>query len=86
MLLTDAKDNLHELFSEGKEIATYRTADEAVRKIRYYLTHDDRRRAIAKAGQRRTLKDHTYEQRMREFLGIIRTMPLRDSQVRRRGR
>jgi hypothetical protein len=86
MLLTDAKDNLQEYFRVGREVVTYRDADDAVRKINYFLTHEGERKKIAKAGQRRTLKDHTYEQRMREFLGIIRTMPLRDSQVRRRGR
>ena len=42
-----------------------------VEKIRYYLAHEEERSAIAHAGQERTLKDHTYLQRMKELEQII---------------
>ena len=35
------------------------------------LEHDDERQEIAAAGQRRTLAEHTYEQRMRELVEIL---------------
>ncbi len=60
MLLTDAKSNLAELFTPGEEVVTYVDAEDLVEKARYYLEHDDERRAIAAAGQSRTLREHTY--------------------------
>jgi len=71
MLLTDMKDNLHELFEVDKEVVAYRNADECVEKIRYYLEHEDERKAIARAGQERTLREHTYRHRMQEMVQII---------------
>ena len=71
MLITDHKDNLHELFEVGKEVETYRTKEELLEKINYYLTHEEEREKIAQAGQQRTLKDHTYEIRMKELAVIL---------------
>jgi len=70
LLLTDAKRNLGELFADG-EVVAYRDEDELVDAIDYYLVHEDERRAIAEAGQRRTLTDHTYAVRMQELAGIL---------------
>jgi spore maturation protein CgeB len=63
-LLTDWKPNLTELFEPDVEVAVYRTPAECVDKAHYLLEHDAERRAIAAAGQRRTLRDHTYERRI----------------------
>jgi SAM-dependent methyltransferase len=70
-LVTDMKDNLRELFELDKEIVAYRSAEECVELIKYYLNHEDERAAIAKAGQQRTLKEHTYYHRMQELVGIV---------------
>ena len=70
MLLTDWKANLQDMFDVGKEVAAYRTTEECAEMIRYYLAHDEVRSAIAKAGQRRTLRDHTYRSRMQEFVEL----------------
>lgn len=71
LLITDWKVNLHEMFEAGKEVVAYRSAEECVELIRYYLEHGDEREAIARAGQRRTLREHTYYQRMQELADII---------------
>jgi len=52
-----------ELFVPGKEVETWRTPAELVDKVRYYLTHDSERRAIAEAGRRRAMADHTWQNR-----------------------
>ena len=70
-LLTDAKRNLGELFEPGVEVETYGDADELVEKARYYLDHEEVRAAIAEAGQRRTLRDHTYARRMEELVALL---------------
>lgn len=72
MLLTDAKTNLGELFDVGREVVAYRNADEACEQIRYYADHPREREAIAAAGQRRTLREHTYRHRMEELAAILR--------------
>jgi hypothetical protein len=71
MLITDHKDNIAELFEIGKEIETYKTKEELAEKINYYLAHDNEREKIARAGQQRTLKDHTYEIRIKELISIL---------------
>jgi hypothetical protein len=71
MLLTDRKTNLGELFKVGKEIEDYGSKEELVEKINYYLKYDKKRKDIATAGQKRTLRDHTYKKRMTELIRIL---------------
>ncbi len=72
MLLTDRKDNLHELFDIGKEVLAYSSKEEAVDLVRYYLEHPFEAEEISKAGQARTLRDHTYSNRMQELVPILK--------------
>ena len=72
LLITDWKKNLHEMFEAGKEVVTYRTPEECIELLSYYLNHDEERESIARAGQQRTLRDHTYYQRMGELVEIVR--------------
>jgi hypothetical protein len=72
LLITDWKENLPELFDLGKEVVAYRDPDECLELIRYYLEHEDERQEIARAGQQRTLRDHTYCHRMQELVDIVR--------------
>lgn len=73
-LITDWKQNLPELFEPDKEVLTYRSAEELIEKVRYILEHEDERRAIADAGQRRTLREHTFENRAARIDEIIRSV------------
>lgn len=71
LLITDEKNNLHELFTPGKEIITYKNANDLIDKIKYYLRHEKIRTEIAQAGQKRTLRDHNYLTRMKELVIIL---------------
>jgi spore maturation protein CgeB len=71
LLITDNKDNLGELFEVGKEVVSYSTPEEASELICYYLNHPDEAAAIARAGQERTLKEHTYENRIKELIPVL---------------
>ncbi|HEY6802741.1 MAG TPA: glycosyltransferase [Pyrinomonadaceae bacterium] len=71
-LLTDWKANLATLFKPDSEVVTFRDTDECVEKIKYLLEHDDERRAIATAGQARTLRDHTFEDRAQQIDATIK--------------
>jgi spore maturation protein CgeB len=71
LMLTDWKQNLHEMFEPGAEVATYRSADECIQQIDHLLSHDSERCRIAEAGQARTLRDHTYHSRMAELVALV---------------
>lgn len=71
-LLTDWKKNLADLFEPDTEVLTYRSAAECAEKVTYILEHETERRRIAEAGQLRTLREHTFENRTIEIDKIIR--------------
>jgi hypothetical protein len=71
LLLTEAAPNLSQLFELGREIVAYDSADDLIEKVRHYLGHDAERQAIAAAGQRRTLADHTYQRRLARLVEIL---------------
>jgi spore maturation protein CgeB len=71
LLVTDWKQNLHEMFEPGKEVVAYRSAEECADLIKYYLEHEDERKRIAAAGQQRTLREHTYYHRMQELVAVV---------------
>jgi spore maturation protein CgeB len=70
-LLTDHKKNINDFFEPGKEVVTYRSSDECVEKVNWLLSHPNELKQISIAGQKRTLKDHTFERRAEELNEII---------------
>ena len=72
LLVTEAAPNLPQLFAPGQEVVAYEDADDLVRRIRHLLADEDERARIARAGQRRTLAEHTYARRMVELDAILR--------------
>ena len=71
--LTDFRKDLISLYNIGEEVVVYENMEDLANKIIYYLKNDAERERIAIAGTARTLKDHTYQSRMKyviEKLGI----------------
>jgi len=71
LLVTDWKKNLDRIFEPGREVVPYHDADEAIELIKYYLDHPDEQKQIAAGGQQRTLREHTYSERMKELSSIL---------------
>jgi spore maturation protein CgeB len=71
MLLTDGGRNLPELFEPGREVVAYDGENGLAERLAHLAEHDDERQSIAAAGQRRTLRLHTYEQRMAQLAAIL---------------
>jgi len=71
-LLTDHKKNIHNFFEPDKEVVTYKSSDECIEKYNWLINHPTEREEIAKAGQKRTLKDHSIESRVNLLHDIIR--------------
>jgi len=72
MIITDKKKNLGDLFKVGQEVIEYSDSKDLIKQIKYYLTHESEREIIAKAGQKKTLKDHNYLIRMSELVKLIK--------------
>lgn len=83
-LLTDRKDNLADLFEPDREVAVYSSAAECAERARYLIEHEAERQAIARAGQQRTLREHTYQHRMQELSDLLDRYLRRGEQRARR--
>jgi len=60
------------LYREGVEAEFFSDERELVEKCRYYLTHEEERKAIASAGQRRARRDdYSLTRRLRDALAIV---------------
>lgn len=66
--LTDMRPDLPNHYVPGQEIAIYESPEDLIGKIEYYLAREDERHAIARAGLKRTLKDHSYVHRLDQLL------------------
>lgn len=70
-LLTEYANRLEDYYEIGKEIDCFYSIPDLIKKIKYYLTNEEKLKAIAKAGYERTLREHTYEKRFNEIFKII---------------
>jgi len=70
-LLTDWKANLKEMFELDREVAVYRSHEECLEKARWLLNHPSERNALARAGQVRVLREHTFAHRAVELDRLI---------------
>jgi spore maturation protein CgeB len=73
-LLTDFKENLHTLFAPDREVAVWRSIDDCLKVIGRMIGDDNGRAAIARAGQARTMAQHTYRHRAAEILKLVEAM------------
>ena len=80
-LVVDRGQNLQEIFDPGKDVVAYDGHEDAVEKISYLLSHDRERQEIARAGQARTLGEHTYAHRMREFDALVQRAVKRPARI-----
>lgn len=73
MLLTESSENIGRFFY-WDEAATYDSPDDAVETIKHFLDSDKERSEVAIRGQARTLRDHTYAQRMKTVSETLKEM------------
>jgi spore maturation protein CgeB len=70
-MLTPPADDLETYYEIGEEVVCFSGLDDLTEKIKYYLSHENERSAIAARGYQRTVRDHTYAQRFEEIFKII---------------
>lgn len=57
-----------ELFEEDKEIVMFRTPEELIEKVDYYLIHDAERERIAENGYAKVMQCYTYDKKIKKLL------------------
>ena len=70
-LLCEFRETLSDLFKIGEEIVCFKDTVELKELVKYYLSHSEERERIARKGQERTYKEHTYKHRMTEMFSSI---------------
>lgn len=71
-MLSEFTDDLNSMFKAGVEAEYFRSKDEMLDKIRYYLRNEDARKKIAAAGRARLLKDgHEAIDRAKQVLDCL---------------
>lgn len=66
-VLTSGVQELDNYFQVGKEVVCYEDTADLIEKAKYFLRNEEERRAIADAGYKRTLAEHTYLHRFKEI-------------------
>ena len=66
-LMSNYQADLLEHFIPGEDFVYYESDEDLISKCRYYLEHDDERRAIAANGHAKVAAAHTYEDRVRQM-------------------
>ena len=69
--LTDAVEGMEELLEPGRDLAVYRSPEEARDLARHYLKNPGERQRMARAGRERVLSQHTYLHRMKALMKEI---------------
>ena len=71
-LMAEYSDEHARLFEEDKEAVFFRSRDELVEKVKYYLGHEEERRAIAAAGlERCRTGGYSHQDRVASMLAAI---------------
>lgn len=71
LMLVDATKGLEAIFHIGEEVVSYADAEDCARRVRSLLKNEAERDRIAAAGQERTLREHTYRNRVRDLIALF---------------
>ncbi|MCB2210538.1 glycosyltransferase [bacterium] len=72
VLLTDAQEDVFDLFDAEQECFTFRTPEEARDKVKYIKRHEAEAYKRSKRAREHILRDHTYTQRLQTIVGEVR--------------
>jgi spore maturation protein CgeB len=82
--LVTHKPVLSEHFTPGVELDSFHSVDDLIDKIRHYLRHPEQAAEMARMGQIRAHREHTYEVRLREIFRVALERPLAGVQSERK--
>ena len=71
LLLTEALPGVRRYFEPGKEVAVWKDVPELVARTLHYLAHESECSAVAEAGRRRCLAEHSMDDTVKRFMKIV---------------
>jgi spore maturation protein CgeB len=72
LFMTDGiREDIKRVYREGQEVVLFKDDNDLRGKVQYYLTHNDDREKIALAGYKRTMEDHTYDNRVLQIMDTL---------------
>ncbi len=71
LIAQDDRKEIFDFFQDGKEMVSFRDEKDIRSKVQYYLTHEEERKKIAKAGFIRTRNENTYLDRVKKIVDTI---------------
>lgn len=74
-VLSNWQEGITELFEEGKEIVTFKTPEEMIEKVDYYLAHEEERVRIGINGYQKVKKCYTFEHQLSKIISILFPLP-----------
>lgn len=69
-LLTNYQADFLNFFTPDYDFVYYEDEKDLIRKVDYYLEHDEKRRQIAENGHRRVMENHSFEKCLNEMFAI----------------
>ena len=70
-LLVNENPMLSKFYEIGTEVVSYKDEQDLKRLVKYYLKNPEERETIAKNGQQKAHKKHTYKKRLEDIISII---------------
>jgi hypothetical protein len=70
-LLTDRRDQLFDLFEDGREVVTYQSPEEAAHLAAWFADRPAARQKITRAARARVMGGHLYRHRLAELLAAL---------------
>ena len=68
--ISDYKEEIPEMYEPEKEIVLYASISELKDKLSYFLQHSEKASEIAEQGFLKTIKHHTYKQRLKKMFSV----------------
>ncbi len=69
--LTDERSDLSDFYTPGYDVVTYDTSADFVRKVEYYLTHEEERKLMEGRALDRIRNEHTFYHRISKLITIV---------------
>lgn len=65
------REDIKRCYQEGQEFVSFKDEKDLREKVQYYLAHEEEREKISRAGYARTVRDHTYLNRVKQLLNVV---------------
>ncbi|MFC0562385.1 CgeB family protein [Halalkalibacter alkalisediminis] len=69
--LIEYKPDLHLHFTEGEEMVSFKSSEDLLKKVKYYMSHLEERKKISERARKKVLSNDTFIHRINKMMNII---------------